>query len=101
MHPANTHQAQIPHAFVVIETDCLYLTHCDHLFAQVVLVFADCTVPSSNGFVFTDHNVFGNFVEEAVEICISLLSMVDGRVVLPEIMGDYYYTSTECIDGIR
>lgn len=54
--------------FFVIETDLLYLTHCDHLFAQVVLVFADCAVPASNGFVFADENVFGDFVEEAGEM---------------------------------
>ena len=59
--------------FVVIETDWtglfyLYLTHCDHLFAQVVLVFADCAVPASDGFVFADENVFGDFVEEAGEM---------------------------------
>ena len=56
-----------PFAFVVIE-NCLYLTHCDHLFAQVVLVFADCTVPASDGFVFADENVFGDFVEETGEM---------------------------------
>ena len=87
--------------FVVIETDCLYLTHRDHLFAQVVLVFANCTVPSSNGFVFADHNVFGNLVEESVEMYVSLLSIADGRSVIPEVMGDYHYTSTKSIDGIR
>ena len=92
-----------PHAFFLLQLrlDCLYLAHCDHLFAQVVFVFANCTVPSSNGFVFADHNVFGNFVEESVEMYVSLVSMVDGRGVIPEIMGDHHYTSTKSIDGIR
>ena len=44
----------------------LYLTHCDHLFAQVVLVFPNRTVPASDGFVFAHEDVFGDFVEEAV-----------------------------------
>lgn len=44
----------------------LHLSHADHLLSEVVLVLADRAVPSADCLVFTDHDVFGDFVEKSI-----------------------------------
>lgn len=41
----------------------LDLAHRHHLLPEVVLVLADRTLPSGQGFVFTNLNFFGDLVE--------------------------------------
>ena len=41
----------------------LDLPHRNHLLPQVVFVLADRAVPSPNGLVLADHDVFGNLVK--------------------------------------
>ena len=37
---------------------------CNHLLAEVAFVFADGAIPSSDGLVFADEDVFGDFIEK-------------------------------------
>ncbi len=47
-------------------TGVLDLTHRYHLLSQVVLVFSNAAIPSSNRLVLANHDVLGDFVKQSV-----------------------------------
>lgn len=41
------------------------LTGRDHLFSQVGLILANCTIPPLDSLMFADHDVFGDLIEQS------------------------------------
>ena len=52
---------------VVRKQRALDLAFRKHLLPQVVLIFPNSTIPPSDGFVLTHHNVFGNLIKKSKE----------------------------------
>lgn len=50
----------------ILDTKELDSAGCNHLPAEVVFVFSDGAVPSADGLVFADEDVFGDFIEETI-----------------------------------
>jgi hypothetical protein len=70
-----------------------------HLLPQVVLVFSDRAVPSTDRLVLTYHDVLGDLIEQSERTLVALWKM--GRLTsLPEIVRNNHNTTGECVDSI-
>ena len=83
----------------------LNLALCQHLFSQMLLVFANATIPSANSLLLAHHDVLGNFIKKSVVH--SRSAIINGcqgqrmRYYEPEIVRNHHDTSTKRVYCVR
>jgi hypothetical protein len=78
----------------------LHLAHGYHLLPQVVLVFANATIPPSDCPVLTNQDIFRNLIEQSAGMSAKSIDLVEVVVSLPEVVRDYDNTARKCVDGV-